>query len=267
MQDSAKFGKLILEYKDTQEQTQKRKNRYMFFTVFFIVAGIIIAALVQGPPIGVGFDPTLTILILIFPLVLAGYNFRKFLLRGKHMEMALYEFGFRYIRGEKIIEIAFSDVKGIQDITWINTQGVSSEHRKIEIIMKDGTEYNFEENITLNHDSFFNELDTVYTDYFVRGITSENINEKNIFFGDGLTLQNGRFIENHKINGQWAGRRTVSLEDVHSLSYPLRPRYHNAMFTLMDASHQVEFIEVELSDVYNIAALRRIIGIAHNKSE
>ncbi|MCL2378218.1 MAG: hypothetical protein FWC77_03735 [Defluviitaleaceae bacterium] len=262
MQEHPLFGKKILEYRFTLIQRIWRVLGYLIVISALLILGVALVAALAMETSALTFADFYIVIMIIVLFPLAIWFITRLMRYSKHMEAILYEFGFVNKRGETIIEIAFCDIKGIQDITWRAIQS-PVDFRNVEIIMNDGKIFSFDRKTIPNHGTFFDELDSNYTEYLLNGITRENAHNKNLFFGEQLHLQNGLFAINFKDErGKWITRH-IPLNDIHSISYPLYPKQHSAMFSLMDSTHKTEFATFPLDKMFNIQALRRIINLIH----
>jgi len=193
MQNETRFGALLFERTLTQAKAMQKIFLFLIVGLVFIAAGIVAFMMAES-------DTD----VLNAWGVLLGLCSIPFILRvftsTRASEVAIYEKGFVHSRGSQTTEFDFNDIIGIRDLTKRETwfafiiPVVALKSRIVTIEMKDRTAVKLNSTKVPDFKHFANELNAIFTEHLISGVTKENLNQASISFGKELNLRNGQLM-------------------------------------------------------------------------
>ena len=205
MQQEMKYGKALASYTAPAQKTTRKKSIFLICAVILIIATIALLIIAEDE-----YD------VMIAYALVAGLCAIPFIIKffiTKAAEAVIYESGFTLVRGSKITEAAFNDIAGMQrssESTTLIATGfgfigaliigaLSSlipglKSYTINITKRDGSIIILSKSMVPNFKQFSVDLDIMFADWLLWGLTLSNIHEANIAFGKDFSLSGGQFI-------------------------------------------------------------------------
>ena len=267
------FGKKLFEVHQTPGQLWWRRF-WVLLLSGFLPCSIGIALIIAGTA---EFDrPTVTIIgILAVLAAIPAFQAIKIV----HSEAVLYEDGLVYVIGDKTTIVPFEYVKGTQfAVTVFGVSGRGYDDiviRSAKLIKNDGTRIDMDGCAAAfrNFRQFYETLDSVFADYLLRGITSENLHQANISFGDCLELRNGKLIYGDLLEEDDENSTVaMPLEYITGIEYSAKREKIKDSIGLLrikgplnDKGEAMDFATISISGMLNIQALYRVVEMAKQK--
>jgi len=196
MNDYGSFGKLRFECTTTAKQVLLLRILFIILSLACLGAGLLVMS-----------DPEMVEAVLETELdievamgvcfVLAVFFFLMSFRLVKHTKAMIYDDGLIYRRGNtNVIELDFNDLSGIIESSIVMKALLFvkvSETRTLTFMLKSGKKKELADAQLPQAKRFFEEAHTAVADYFLRGVTAENLNKLEISFGDTLELRDGTF--------------------------------------------------------------------------
>ena len=260
MQYEERFGKELL----VQERPGKINIWVLLGILMFSALGIFALigffVVLRTPEYGV-VEMAGALIVGVGGFAAAAFLYRLLLGYRKQKKAALYERGFVRTVGTETTEIDFRALKGMQDLTTLQSAGnIRVTVRLLTMLRKDNTKVVLGQFDVPAYTELFNALSDVYTDYLLEGISSENLDRAAIFFGDKLELSGGQLIHRHGEGSGWTG---IALDRVYGLD-PARPDGNSSLRIMgvdySDGKREI-LAQIPFKDLFNIDALYRIVQI------
>lgn len=190
-----RLGAHVCEYENKTWRLVIKYILWMILPVIFLVLGVI--AIISPEMIDIDPDEGFLVYLFLGAGILSAFFVFRLL---SHYTVWLFEHGVVFKRGAKHIELHFNEIEGINftvNKTSVNFVPLATT-KTLSILPRHGRQITISGLKIQNIQGFADDLEDLYTQHVVNGLTRENINEKTIRFGKRLILENGNFIYRDK---------------------------------------------------------------------